>query len=191
MQVTRPPAPLSSSTGRACEHACLKPDFWDLPRRELSDAVGLVVVATGSGGALGDYPGQVRRAVPDATVVAVRGPYAKGDPPDDVEVLDAPESLAEVLSTADIAVVGAGQTMLEAAAAGAPTVAVVLVDNQRRQAERLAELEAVVLADPGPSPPRCEALSDPERRRRLSGQAQATIDGQERAESPPWSRSSA
>ena len=83
-----------------------------------------------------------------ATVVAVRGPYAKGDPPNEVEVLDAPESLAEVLLKADIAVVGAGQTMLEAAAAGTPTVSIVLVDNQRRQAEGLAALEAVVLADP-------------------------------------------
>ena len=36
---------------------------------------------------------------------------------------------------ADIAVVGAGQTMLEAAAAGTPTVSLLLVDNQRRQAE--------------------------------------------------------
>lgn len=165
--------------GARFEHACLKPAFWNLPARELSDAVELVVVSTGGGGAWADYPGHVRRALPHATVVAVRGPYAEGDPPDGVEVLEAPESLAEVLLKADIAVVGAGQTMLEAAAAGTPTVSVVLVDNQRRQAERLAALEAVVLADPRSLAPEVAALSsDPEWRHRLSVHAQAAIDGQ-------------
>jgi spore coat polysaccharide biosynthesis predicted glycosyltransferase SpsG len=164
--------------GTRFEHACLKPAFWHLPAREISDAVELVVVSTG-GGAWADYPGHVRSALPHVTVVAVRGPYAKGEPPDEVEVLDAPESLAEVLLKADIAVVGAGQTMLEAAAAGTPTVSVVLVDNQRRQAERLAALEAVVLADPGSLASEVVAVSsDPEWRHRLSARAQAAIDGQ-------------
>lgn len=166
--------------GTRFEHACLKPAFWNLPAHELSDAVELVVVSTGGGGgAWADYPGHVRRALPDATVVAVRGPYAEGDPPDGVEVLDAPESLAEVFLKADIAVVGAGQTMLEAAAAGTPTVSLVLVDNQRRQAERLAALEAVVLADPRSLASEVVAVSsDSEWRHRLSARAQAAIDGQ-------------
>ena len=166
--------------GTSFEHACLRPAFWNLPARQVSDAVELVVVSTGGGGeAWADYPGHVRRAVPHATVVAVRGPYARGNPPDEVEVLDAPGSLAEVFLKADIAVVGAGQTMLEAAAAGTPTVSVVLVDNQRRQAERLAALEAVVLADPRSLASKVMALSsDPEWRYRLSAHAQAAIDGQ-------------
>ena len=48
--------------GTRFEHACLKPAFWNLPAREISDAVELVVVSTGAGGAWADYPRHVRRA---------------------------------------------------------------------------------------------------------------------------------
>jgi spore coat polysaccharide biosynthesis predicted glycosyltransferase SpsG len=166
--------------GANFELACLRPAFWDLPPRVIADRVESVVVATGAGGELGaSLAAEVRRVLPSASVVLVRGPYAKGEPPEGVEVAEAPESLAELLRGADLAVVAAGQTMLEAVAAGTPTVAVVIVENQRRQAERLAEVGAAVLADWGSVAEAVEALvADPERRRRLSAQAQAAIDGQ-------------
>lgn len=161
------------------QHACLREPFWDLPAREIAENVAVVVVATGAGGRFGEYAGHVRQALPAVTVLAVRGPYAKGDPPDGVEVLDAPDSLADVLVKADLAVLGAGQTMLEAAAAGTPSIAVPLVENQRRQAERLAELGAVVLAEPGAVGEQAAALAaDSQRRHELSARAQAAVDGQ-------------
>lgn len=165
--------------GANFDHACLQQPYWDLPARELSDTVGLVVVAVGAAGDFGDYAGPVRRALPTATVIAVRGPYAQGEPPKGVEVVDAPDSLAKLLSTADIAMVGAGQTMLEAAAAGTPTIAVPVAENQRRQVARLAELGGAVLSEADAVADEVEALArDVERRRALSRIAQEVVDGQ-------------
>ena len=166
--------------GSNLEHACLRPAFWDLPRREVDGQVCSVLVATGSGGALGpELATGVLRALPSAQVVLVRGPYARGQVPEGVEVAASPVSLAKLLVQSDLAVLAAGQTMLEAAAAGTPTVAVVLAENQRRQAATLAERGAVVLADRFAVADEVSALADdPDRRRRLSAQAQVAVDGQ-------------
>jgi UDP-2,4-diacetamido-2,4,6-trideoxy-beta-L-altropyranose hydrolase len=166
--------------GTSFEHACLRPEFWNLPAREIGERVESVVVATGAGGVLGvELASAVRAALPAATVSLVRGPYAEGDPPSGVDLIVAPTSLAEVLSAADVAVVGAGQTMLEAAAAGTPTIAVALVENQRRQAHRLAELGGVELSEPGAVAEAVVVLAaDQDRRRSLSARAQAVVDGQ-------------
>ena len=43
--------------GANFDHACLQQPYWDLPARELSDTVGLVVVAVGAAGDFGDYAG--------------------------------------------------------------------------------------------------------------------------------------
>ena len=75
--------------------------------------------------------------------------------------------------------VGAGQTMLEAAAAGTPTIAIPVAVNQRRQAARLAALGGVVLAEPDALVDEVETLArDVERRRALSRTAQEVVDGQ-------------
>jgi UDP-N-acetylglucosamine:LPS N-acetylglucosamine transferase len=104
------------------------------------------VVATGGG----DFDGTgvalaeaARIAVADARVTYVRGPYAAGGNVAGVEVAASPESMHDLLLAADLVVCAGGQTMLEAAAVGAPCVVVPLVDNQVEQVRRLAEAGGV------------------------------------------------
>jgi spore coat polysaccharide biosynthesis predicted glycosyltransferase SpsG len=128
------------------EYACLRPRFWGLPRSRPRRDVEHIVVATGGG----DFDGMgaalaeaARMAVDDARVTYVRGPYSADGNVAGVEVAVSPESLHDLLLAADLVVCAGGQTMLEAAAVGAPCVAVPLVENQVEQVCRLAETGAV------------------------------------------------
>lgn len=164
-------------------YAALRPGFWGLPERAPGQSVRRVLVTTGSGHVeLGSILSQaIARSLPDSEVALVRGPHARIPAPPGVEMLDTPDSLLEPLLSADMVVSAAGQTMLEAAAAGTPCIALPLVENQRRQAARLAELGAVALVDP-PTPDgvtdSCSKLAhDAEARCRLSRDGQVAVDG--------------
>jgi UDP-2,4-diacetamido-2,4,6-trideoxy-beta-L-altropyranose hydrolase len=163
-------------------YACLRPPFWGVPRRRVNEDVRSVLVVTGAGGgSLGaELACALEDALPRAEVKLVRGPYAPAAP-SGVLALEAPESLFEPLLKADLVVGGAGQTMLEAAATGAPSVALPLVENQRRQARGLTDEGAVCLVDPpmvGAAVAAVRGLAaDREARRRLAERAQATVDG--------------
>ena len=141
-----------------------------------------MLIVTGSGGgAVGAELAQaVQDALPQAGVTLVRGPYAPPAPPG-VSALEAPESLFEPLLAADLVVGAAGQTILEAVATGAPSVALPLVDNQLRQARVLADEQAVCLVEAATVEAAVEAalgLSvDGAARHRLAERAQAAIDG--------------
>ena len=166
-------------------HVALRPAFWGLPRRDLEEHMDQILVTTGSGqfDLLGqDIARALAAALPDAEITLVRGPYASASsPPPGIRVLDTPETLADALRACDLAVTAGGQTMLEAAAAGTPCVALPLADNQRRQVASLARLGAVHVVDP----PRAEhaaaaAVSlahDADQRRELSRKSQQAIDG--------------
>jgi UDP-2,4-diacetamido-2,4,6-trideoxy-beta-L-altropyranose hydrolase len=165
-------------------HAALRPGFWGLPARVLGEGVHRVLVSTGSGH-FDRFGVEVARALttalPASGVAMVRGPYSAGDVPLEVETIDSPESLLEPLLSADIAVTAGGQTMLEAAAAGTPCIALPLVDNQRPQLELLGSLGAVRVVDP-PSATEvvaaAEALTqDRDTRRTLSRAGQQAVDG--------------
>jgi spore coat polysaccharide biosynthesis predicted glycosyltransferase SpsG len=166
------------------EYAALRPHFWGLPTRSVGESAGRVLVTVGSGllaGAGGPIASAIAEALPDICVTLVRGPDSDTETPDGVETLEAPHSLLEPLLDADLVVSAAGQSMLEAAAAGTPCVALPLADNQRRQAERLSEAGAVRLVDP-PEPDAAadasrELCRDPEARRRLSRAGQRVVDG--------------
>jgi spore coat polysaccharide biosynthesis predicted glycosyltransferase SpsG len=174
----------SSSVLSGFAYAALRRGFWGLPRREVGSVVRRVLVTTGSGqfAALGDKAARaIHTQLPEATVTIVRGPHAPLSSLDGIQVLDAPESLVEPLVETDLVLSAAGQTMLEAAAAGTPCLALPLVENQRRQAARLAELGAVRLVDP--STPEnavvaaAELAGDGKARRALSTAGQNTVDG--------------
>jgi len=101
-----------------------------------------------------------------------------GEPPDGVEVLDRPRSLLEPLLRCDAVVCTGGQTLLEAAATGAPALALEGAANQRRQIAALAAREAVLPVTEEAVPEAIERLLDsPDARRRLSERARATVDG--------------
>lgn len=164
-------------------YAALRPQFWGLPRRSVRDVAERVLVTTG-GGQLAEVGGRLAQAVvselPDAHVTLVRGPYAAAARIDGVETLDAPESLFDALLCADLVVTAAGQTMLEAVAAGTPCVAVPLVDNQRRQTAVLGELGAIRVVDPADASVAGavrELMRDADARKRLSTTAQDAVDG--------------
>jgi spore coat polysaccharide biosynthesis predicted glycosyltransferase SpsG len=82
---------------------------------------------------------------------------------------------------ADLVVTAAGQTMLEAVATGAPTVALPLVENQARQAELLAERGAVRLVSSEDvselTSAAVELARSTDARRALSANGQAAVDG--------------
>ena len=140
----------------------------------------LVVTGAGGGSVGAELAHALQSALPHANVTLVRGPYAPAAPPG-VSALEAPESLLEPLLSADLVVGGAGQTMLEAVATGAPSVALPLVDNQNRQARALASVGAVRLAEPptlGAAVSAARDLAaDQVARRRLVERAQKAVDG--------------
>jgi spore coat polysaccharide biosynthesis predicted glycosyltransferase SpsG len=164
------------------QYAALRPMFWGLPRRGVNDAVEHVLVTTGSstfGSLASDLARRVTTAAPHVHVSLVLGPHAAVSAPAGVEPLQAPESLLEPLLAADLVVTAGGQTMLEAAATGAPCIALPVVENQRRQVARLAEVGAVRLANATDrvAATVAELVRDAEARRALSRHAQQAVDG--------------
>jgi len=151
--------------------APLRPMFWGLPRRQVRERVERVLVTTG-GGSVQDAGLEIARgvrAVTDAEVALVRGPHATFDAPDGVELIDAPPSLLAELLAADVVITAAGQTSLEAVATGAATIALPLVDNQRRNADALAAAGAAIIGD--------LTLPDYNARVELACRGQAAVDG--------------
>jgi spore coat polysaccharide biosynthesis predicted glycosyltransferase SpsG len=163
-------------------YACLRPAFWGVPRRTEVGPVESLLVVTGGSGAAVDLGAALAAALPAAAVEVVAGPFADTPrPADAVAVLDAPASLAGPLRRADLVVTAGGQTLLEALACGAPTVAIVTAENQRAQAELLAGLDAAVLVD-GQDDGRLVAAAtslaaDPAGRIELARRGQDAIDG--------------
>jgi spore coat polysaccharide biosynthesis predicted glycosyltransferase SpsG len=102
------------------------------------------------------------------------------DPPSDLslELHVGAASLAGDLLNTDLVVCAGGQTMLEALAAGAPCIAVVMAENQRRQADYLAGLGAVRVSDEAGLSTAVDAVAaDPGLRTRMSATGQSLIDG--------------
>ena len=103
--------------------------------------------------------------------------------PRNFDVRDAPPDFFDLLRGADLAIVGGGLTLFEAAAAGTP--AVVLAQNKAQlvNAQVLADAGAAVHLGLGRNVPDGEilatvrSLADPEARRRLGEAAAARIDG--------------
>lgn len=165
------------------DYACLRPAFWSPPERVVAPRLGRVLVTTGAGDAVAGLGSRLaaaaRDALPEADVTLVRGPFATDAAPPGIAVLRAPDSLYEPLLATDVVVTAAGQTLLEAAALGTPTIAVVAVENQRGQAARLAALEAArVLELPAAElPEELARLRDAGVRGTLARNARAAVDG--------------
>lgn len=167
------------------QYVPLRPGFWGLPDRDVDDQVRRVLVTTGGGkfDEVGlEVAGSIASALPGAEVMLVRGPHARASRgPEGVVVLAALDSLLHPLLWADLVVTAGGQTMLEAAAAGTPSIGLALVDNQGPQLSRLSELRAVHAVDPRDSNGVVAAAiglaGDAEARRDQSRRSQAAIDG--------------
>lgn len=122
---------------------CLRPMFWGAERGTLSDVVRTVLVTMGAADCAGvttSISELVRETAPEACVRVIRGPHAAFDPPAGIETVDAPPNLLALLLAADVVVCSAGQTSLEAAMTGTPSVTVTTADNQAPNAGLLAQL---------------------------------------------------
>jgi spore coat polysaccharide biosynthesis predicted glycosyltransferase SpsG len=132
-------------------YAALRPAYWGLPPKDTSGPLRSVLVTTGGGDPDG-IGAEVARAIAshirEVRVTLVRGRDAPTSSVGGVRLLDAPESLFEEQLAADLVICGGGQTMLESAACGTPCISLVLAENQREQALRLASTGAVVFVDP-------------------------------------------
>jgi spore coat polysaccharide biosynthesis predicted glycosyltransferase SpsG len=183
LALTTGPPPPGPAALAGLAYAPLRRAFWGLPRAHPRASVERVLVSTG-GGDVGDAAARataaVRRALPDATVALVRGPQAREPAPEGVELVVGATSLLEELERADLLVAAAGQTSLEAAAVGTPSVVAPVVENQRANAAALRaagaavvveelnrELEHTLVALAGDAGARAD----------LSERAQAAVDG--------------
>jgi spore coat polysaccharide biosynthesis predicted glycosyltransferase SpsG len=136
---------------RGLRYACVEPPFWNPPPPRRRDAVEHVLVSTGGGdpgGLASAIAAAAAAALPAARIELVRGPYVDLEAPAGVELIEPGEIMREPLARADLAVCGAGQTMLEACALGTPCLAVALADNQVPSARALERRAAVMLVDP-------------------------------------------
>lgn len=136
-------------------YALLRPEFWDVPPRVVRDTVQNILVTLGGADPhnlmpqllrlLDDLPG-------DFTMTAIVGPffqnraeveYAARNCRRSVGLVDAPDSVRDLMLEADLAISAGGQTLYELAATGTPTVAVQVAQNQAASSHALAK-EGVV-----------------------------------------------
>lgn len=165
------------------QYVCLGPDYWSTPPPEQPTAVERVLVTTGAGDVL-DLRKQlataVRRALPEADIRLIGDPTSDASGPA-TTLLKPMASLLDELTAAHVVVCAAGQTMLEAACIGTPTVALVVADNQRAQAHLLADAGGPVVLDPQ----EIEAVesvvrrlaSSPQERTERTTASRAAVDG--------------
>ncbi len=166
------------------EFACLRRPFWKLGPRTIRDSPERVLVTTG-GSDLGGLAGRIAASLGErlsqagARVELVWAPGFAGEPPAGVEVLERPASLLEPLLRADAVVCTGGQTMLEAAATGTPSLVLEGAPNQRPQIAGLVAREAILLVEEDEIPAALEGvLGSASQRRELSRRAQEAVDGQ-------------
>lgn len=96
------------------------------------------------------------------------------------DLISTPQDMAQLLGSCQLAVVGAGTTVLEALALGTPTVAVRIAENQRLVADALERLDVAAVAD-GFEPERVAAecaalLRDEPRREAMAIRAKQAVD---------------
>jgi UDP-2,4-diacetamido-2,4,6-trideoxy-beta-L-altropyranose hydrolase len=158
--------------------ACLRREYWDTHDRQIAPEVTGVLITMGFGASdiLGTVALETANALPSAEIALISGEDV-GRKPAGVSLLAPGNSLFERLSHADIVVCAGGQTMLEAAATGAPVVVIETADNQAAQIEMLVLEGAAVSTAPEQLAEAIRDLSDSARRGALSTRARQVIDG--------------
>jgi spore coat polysaccharide biosynthesis predicted glycosyltransferase SpsG len=121
----------------------------------------------------------VREGLPGTSVRRVRGPQCEPVKIDGIVEVDAPADLRNELRQTDLVVCLGGQTALEAACLGVPTLALAVNVNQQANVERLAAAGAVESAtlDEDLAGHIRSLGRDPQRRARLSRSARRAVDG--------------
>lgn len=179
------------------QYALLRPEFWDVALRTVRDTVQNILVTLGGAdphslmprllSLLDDLPGNF-------TVTAIVGPFFENRAKVEgaarscrrlVRLVDAPDSVLDLMLEADLAISGGGQTLYELAATGTPTIAIASADNQRRNV-RYMKKQGVVKAIELKEDQRLRnslaehvirLLDDLGRRERMSRVGQRLVDG--------------
>jgi len=180
-------------------YALLRPHFRDLPVRRAAPRVTRVLVTLGGAdphSSTAAVVEAVKRALPAAALDVVIGPLFGPVPDLDRCAATDParlqlhrdlDDLSALMAAADLAVSGGGQTLYELAAAGVPTLALSLADNQDPNIAALAGvslLSAGRLSESAADGFRsieegCRQLAaDPALRQRMSDAGRSLIDGQ-------------
>lgn len=170
----------------------LRTPFWDLkPRASVRADVERVLVVIGGGDLRGLGPkmaGLACELYPEARVDLVMAPgQANPQPSPRLTVhasLDA-AAMADLMSEADVAISGAGQTVFELARCGTPTLMIGIADNQQANLDHwpgLCGFIAVGRWDDAALSERVrdglESLRTSEVRQAISDRAAALVDGQ-------------
>lgn len=132
------------------EYVLLRPEFRDIPPRAPKEIVQNILIVLGGADPRNLMPELLARLdelTYDFTVTAVVGPFFENR--DEVAALakrcgrmvwlmDAPDSVRDLMLAADLAISAGGQTLYELAATGTPTVALQVADNQSFNLQALA-----------------------------------------------------
>lgn len=181
--VIAPALEASGRSGWLCglEYACLRPSYWGLPPISPSPTFHRILVTTGAD------PEGIARAlvaaaisgVPRAEVRCVRGPQTPPLAMEGAVEVEVHDDLRPELALADLVLCLGGQTALEAACLGVPTVAIAAVENQHSNVARLAAIGAIEAAKLDDELPALLAYlaADPHRRAELGRGARAAVDG--------------
>jgi spore coat polysaccharide biosynthesis predicted glycosyltransferase SpsG len=179
------PAPERGRALTGLAYVCLRRDYWTPCPRDVASEVERVLVTTGGtdkkglGLALAVAVAE-RNPSMDVAVVSMGPRQPKSAP--GVTVVNSPRSLHGALAEADVVVTAAGQTMLEALALGAPTIAMVTAENQRPGARIVAERGLALVLEASGRTGVLEAVAklagDQALRVDLAARAQAAVDGQ-------------
>lgn len=179
-------------------YALLRSHFRDLPARRAAPRVARVLVTLGGADPQSSTLAvveAVQRALPEAALDVVVGPLFGPVPDLDRRAASDPrirlhrglDDLSALMSAAELAVSGGGQTLYELAASGTPTVALCLADNQE---PNIAALAGISLLSAGwvresvsdrfrRVEEGCRRLAaDPALRQRMSDAGRSLIDGQ-------------
>lgn len=159
---TAPRTPRGQQILRGPQYALLGAPYWSLPRRVPNARVQSSVVTVGGT----DPWGFLQRLVSGLRHVlgtgerlhVVVGPFVSTsetsefqrmlyrDPQIELVENPSPADLAALLTSADIAISGGGQSLYEMAAAGVPCIVVQVADNQAGNIQRFVALGSVVYA---------------------------------------------
>jgi spore coat polysaccharide biosynthesis predicted glycosyltransferase SpsG len=136
--------PSAGQVLRGPEYCMLRESFRKVPQPEPVEATTVLVTIGGADlqNSFGDLIRTVAESVPNrVSLVAVVGPYF--EVPDDIRELATfyvtPDSMPQLMSSADFAVSGGGQTMYELAACGTPPASVCLAADQVRNIDALSD----------------------------------------------------
>jgi len=158
----------------------LIPEVFRTVRRDPDDRVVVSLGGNPSAEVL-NVTTEALRSIGRRNVHVVVGPYAGFVPASDVVVHRGltPRDVAQLLAHARLAVVGGGQSLLQAAASAVPSVAVVLSENQSRQVRALVRHGALVASADAESLPTVLATlaTDPRDLEAVGRRAAAIVDG--------------